>query len=446
MAASVTKRARIVVLFTFVFISLCGTPFAQEAQPATSALFLTSTPIGADVLHNGEALDKLTPVLLRDLPPGRHALEVRKEGYSYRAVSVDLEPGQVESVSVNLAGEYLLPSFPEEGSLEIRGTAETAEDQLFQIPQGSYTMRRGKDGTLAIEPQYGLQGWLTGLNLAVPLALAFSGVLTVHDIAYPKRSALKITPSFSLSPVTLSAYGVSLALIGFDITLHVLKARFLKSFRYSAIPARESLYKAREYFDRAESLLSLGQLEEAQRFYTVLLDEYRGSPLYPEALFKIARIHALGGDETMAAMELELLIERYPTPALYDKARKTLADLAFARGAYEDSLEQLDAMVFADPLFVAEEIDQYRAEILEAWAGSDPAVLPRVVQAYEGLISRYPESTEIPRYRFELALYLHENGRDQEAGAQLELLTVEGLEPSLADRIRDLKAEIGEGR
>ena len=413
-----------------------------QAQPEGAVLFLSSSPIGADVLHNGQALDTLTPLLLRDLPSGRHTFEVRKQGYSYRMVDVTLEAGEVKSVTVNLGGEYLLPSFPEEGRVVIRGTEEAAGDRLFQLPQGTYRMRRTKDGTLQIEPRYPSQGWLTGLNVAVPLALAFSGVLTAHDLAFPKRNALQVAPDFSLSPATLSAYGVSLTLIGLDITLHILRARFLKSFAYSAVPARETFYKAREYFDRAESLLSLGQLEEAQRFYTVVLEQHRDSPLYPEALFKIARIHALSGDETLAAMELQLLVGRYPTVDLYDRARKTLADLALARGEFAGSLEELGAMVLADPMFVPEEIDQYRAEVLAAWSAADPDVLPRVAEAYRRLIDRYPDSEELPLYRFQLALYLYEGGRVQEAAAQLDLIDPSRLEPFLADRVRDLAEEI----
>jgi len=426
-----------------IFLFFASTSFlAAESGSQVCVLFLASTPIGADVLHNGQALDTLTPLLLRDLPPGRHTFEVRKEGYSYRMVDVTLEAGEVRSVTVNLGGEYLLPSFPEEGRVVIRGTEEPAGDRLFQLPQGTYRMRRARDGTLEIEPRYPSQGWLTGLNVAVPLSLAFSGVLTAHDLVYPKRNALQITPDFSLSPATLSAYAVSLTLIGLDITLHVLKARFLRSFTYSAVPARETFYKAREYFERAESLLSLGQLEEAQRFYTVVLEQYRDSPLYPEALFKIARIHALSGDETLAAMELELLVGRYPTVDLYDKARKTLADLALARGEFAGSLEELETMVFADAMFVPEEIDQYRAEILAAWSAADPAVLRRVAEAYRRLIDRYPESEELPLYRFQLALYLYEDGRAEEAAAQLEMIDPRLLEPFLADRVRDLAEAI----
>jgi tetratricopeptide (TPR) repeat protein len=413
--------------------------------PESSVLFLSSTPIGAQVLYDEEMLEGVTPLLLRELPPGRHVFELRKAGYSYRRLTVTLRPGQVESVAINLGGEYLLPSFPEEGIVAIQGTEEAAEDRLFQIPQGTYRITREQNGTLQIRPLYPLQGWLTGLDIALPLAFAFSGVLTAHDAVYPKRASLPITDEFSLSAASLSAYGVTLALLGFDIALHVSKARHRRAFSYTAVSAQESPHMAREYFDRAESLLSLGQLEEAQRFYTVILERYRSSPLYPEALFKIARIHAVSGDQTMAEMELDLLVERYPTPGLYDKARKALADLALARGEYEESLVQLDAMVFADPLFAPEDIEQSRAEILGSWAAVEPSVLPRVTAAYERLIERYPDSEQIPRYRFALALHLHELGRNEEAASQLTQIDPERVDSLLAERIRDLLADIEGG-
>jgi tetratricopeptide (TPR) repeat protein len=442
-ASAARAAAILAVALSTAILPLAGA--AESSATETAALFLTSSPLGADVLHEGKALETLTPILLRDLPPGRHTFEVRKEGYSYRVIEVTLQAGEVRKVSVNLGGEYLLPSFPEEGSVTIRGTQEPAQDRLFQLPQGTYSMRRDRGGTLEIEPRYPLQGWLTGLDLAVPLALALSGVLTAHDLVYPKRNAVQLGTDLSLSPATLSAYGLSLSLVGVDLTLHILKSRFRKSFSYASVSARETFYRAREYFDRAESLLSLGQLEEAQRFYTIVLEQYRDSPLYPEALFKLARIHALGGEETMAAMELELLVQRYPTAELYDKACKALADLSLAAGEFSRSLEELDAMVLADPLFVPEEIDQYRAEILTAWSASDPAVLPRVVEAYERLVERYPGSPEATRYRFQLALYLHETGRDAEAAAQLRRIDRERLEPFLADRVRDLERELERG-
>ncbi|MBN1835436.1 MAG: PEGA domain-containing protein [Spirochaetales bacterium] len=414
----------------------------QEGAGSPAVLFLSSTPIGAHVLVDGEALEGLTPLLLRGLPAGRHTFELRKDGHSPRVVTAVLEAGEVQSISVELGGAYLLPSFPEEGSVQVHGSREPAEGRLFQLPEGTYRIRRGADGILEVEPRYRHQGWLTGVDLALPMALAFSGVLTAHDLIYPKRNALQLAPGASLAPATLTAYGVSLALIGLEVALRVHRSRFLRSFEYSTLPVRDEARRAREAFDRAESLLSLGELQEAQRFYTVVLEQHPSSPLYPEALFKVARIHALSGAETMAAMELRLLVERYPTVELYDKARKTLADLALARGEYARGLEELDAIVFADPLFVPEEIDHYRAEVLSAWAGAEPEILPRVAEAYRGLIERYPDSAELPRYRFQLALHLHQTGREREAAAQLQLVQRAGLDPQLAERIRQLEEEL----
>jgi tetratricopeptide (TPR) repeat protein len=434
--------ARAAVL-AFLMAAVAG---AAGAQEGTAALFVTSDPIGAAVLQDGQLLEGRTPLLLRGLAPGRHRFELRAEGCVTGTVAVTLEGGEVRSIRATLVRESLRPSFPEEGRVAIGGTETEAVDRLFELPQGSYRLRRGRDGTLRIEPQYPLQGLLTGLDLATPLALGLSAVLTAHDVFYPKEVSLRLSPGLALSAPTMAAYGLTLALLGFDVTLHVLKARSLRSFHYSVLAAEESSRQCVEQFRRAETLLALGQLEEALHFYTLVVERCKSSPLFPEALFKIARIHALSGEQTMAAMELRLVAERYPLPELYDKARKSLAELAAQRGEYAESLAQLDAMVFADPLYVPEEIDQYRGEILRLWSGADPAVLPRLVAHYEVMVRRYGSSQELPRYRFELALALHRSGRSVEAAAQLEQIPRADLDPQLAEQVRLLEAAVGEGR
>ena len=57
---------------------------AQDAAPAPSIVFLSSSPINAQVMHNGTPLAVETPLLLRDLAPGKHTFELRKEGYPAR--------------------------------------------------------------------------------------------------------------------------------------------------------------------------------------------------------------------------------------------------------------------------------------------------------------------------------------------------------------------------
>ena len=55
-----------------------------QAPPAPSIVFLSSSPINAQVMHNGAPLAVETPLLLRDLAPGKHTFELRKQGYPAR--------------------------------------------------------------------------------------------------------------------------------------------------------------------------------------------------------------------------------------------------------------------------------------------------------------------------------------------------------------------------
>jgi outer membrane protein assembly factor BamD (BamD/ComL family) len=281
---------------------------------------------------------------------------------------------------------------PNETQLVLAGKAEKTEGVFFQLPEGDYRVRRVGD-ELAVEPRYPLQGTISGLNVVLPLALAFSGVLTAYDLLKPPDGPLP------LSAATLTSYGVTAGLAGFDLVLHLKRRSFRKAYSYSVRPLQESPHVARELYDRAEGLLAQDRREEALHFYGLVVHEHPDSVYLPQALFKSAKIHFLTEDDTLAILEFQLLASRYPLPDLYDKAQKSLADLYARQGAYQESLAHLDAMVFADPLYSREDIDLYRCEILEQWAQADPAQLPALLGAWRGLVERYPSSPRAPEYR-----------------------------------------------
>jgi hypothetical protein len=56
-------------------------------------------------------------------------------------------------------------------------------------------------------------------------------------------------------------------------------------------------------------------------------------------------------------------------------------------------------MVFADSLYSREDIDLYRCEILAQWTAADPAQLPSLLEAWRGLVERYPDSRRAQEYR-----------------------------------------------
>lgn len=355
-----------------VFILLAITlslPCAAEDDAGRATLFLSSSPINAQVILDGTPLAKETPLLLRDLAAGEHSFEVRKEGYPTRVAQVELAAGEVKGLVVDLSGGTFQASFPNEQSLLLAGKEEPAAGVLFRIPEGRYRIRRD-DERLRLEPEYRYQGLLTGLHLALPLSLAFSGVLTLYDVLHPPEGPLPV------SAATLSAWGVTVGVAGFDLVLALQRRAFRKRYVFTTQPLALSAHVARELYEKAESLLALDRREEALYFYSLVVHEHPDSPYLPQALFKTAKIHLLTGDGTLAALELLLLVNRYPLPDLYDKAQKTLADLYLRQGLFKDSLARLEAMLFADPLYARQDIEQYAAQIREQWRAQDPAQGP----------------------------------------------------------------------
>jgi tetratricopeptide (TPR) repeat protein len=433
-------------IFVFVVIFYCCLPpavFGGETETQT-VLFLATSPINADVLLDGEPLVEQTPILLRDLDPGSHRLEIRKSGYRTELREIELVAGEIQSLEIELASLFFSPVLPEEQSVVIGGEELEAEDTVYQLPEGSYSFNR-EGGSLQIDPVFPQDGWIRGLNLAIPLSVAFSTVLTLHDIFYPKRAALQFSEDFSLSPVTLSAYGLTVSLISFDIALYARRSKARKAFSCGSMPLEQALHSAKEHYERAEILLSLGQLEEALRFYTRVLEGYKDSPLYPYALFKTARIHLLTGEDSLATIEFNLIADHYPLPDLFDKAQRGLADILLRQGAYQESINQLQHMVFADPLYSEEEIDLLEAEILEDWFATDPDVITRVIDAYTTMVDRYPESENLNLYRYKAAYYLHLADRDSEARNLLFPVDPAVLDEDLLRRYQDLRRSMEGG-
>ena len=412
--------------------------YAQQSTTPPAVLFLNTNPLHADVLLDGRALAEPTPMLLRELAAGTHELELRKTGYTTERREIELAAGEMRILDVALSSLTFAPELPEEESIHIGGNEEKAGEMLFQLPEGSYSFTRDEEG-LRIEPVFPQDGWIRGLNLAIPLSVAFSAVLTLHDIFYPKRAAVSFGGDVSLSPVTLSAYGLTLTLCSFDLALGVKRRKAERAFSYSAIPRQQALHYARELYERAENLLGLGQLEEALRIYTRVLKGYKDSPLYPYALFKSARIHYLTGEDSLAAIEFNLVAEHYPLPDLYDKAKRGLADILLRRGEFPQSIAQLQSMVYADTLYTEEGIELLQAEVLEVWFGEDPSVLDQLITAYLSLLQRYLASQSADLYRYKAAHYLHFADRNPEAARLLEEVDLQAVDVDLAERIRDLR-------
>lgn len=415
----------------------------SEQIDSAAILFLSTNPIHADVLLDGQPVAEQTPLLLREVVAGSHELEIRKQGFVSEHRVIELAAGEITAIEIELSSLYFSSLLPEEGRVIIRGTEEQGGDTLYRLPEGSYSFRRG-EGALRIDPVLPQDGWIRGLNLAIPLSLAFTTVLTLHDIYYPKRAALKFSDDFSLSPATLSAFGLSLTLISFDIALWAKRKKARQAFSYDTLPRDQALYSAEAFYERAENLLALGQLDEALRFYARVLETYKDSPLYPYALFKTARIHFLTGEDSPATIEFNLIADHYPLPDLYDKAQRGLADILLRQKAYRESIGQLSRMIFADPLYTEEEIELLKAEVLEGWFADDPVVLPELIDSYVALVKRYSNSESLDLYSYKAAYYLHFGNRDAEAVEYLKQIDAARSDEDLTRKVQDLRRSIGE--
>jgi tetratricopeptide (TPR) repeat protein len=163
-------------------------------------------------------------------------------------------------------------------------------------------------------------------------------------------------------------------------------------------------------------------------------------------LFKTARIHFLTGEDSLATIEFNLITDHYPLPDLYDKAHRGLADILLRQGAYQESIGQLQHMVFADPLYSEEEIELLEAEILEDWFSADPDAIDKVIEAYTDMVSAYPESESVNLYRYKAAYYLHLADRDPEAESLLAPVDPAVLDEDLLRRFQDLHRSMEGGR
>ncbi len=424
-------QLKVVLLTIFFFLAVIPVLLCQEGKEAL--LFITTEPLGAGVRIDGEPLPQATPLLLRDLLPGPHRVEFTKKGFESAGITIDLESGETSSIDVALDARYFSPSFPARNDIIYNGTDLYEGWDQFKFPNGSYRIEQ-KGDYLYIDPIYPKQGIVTGLHIAVPLSLLMSGILTAGDLFY-ERSSTRL-----FSPGTITSYAVSAGVVSLDIIFSLGKRRFLRNRRIDPIPLESAPQVAQEYYTRAEGFLSLGRLTEALRDYSFIVQHHNDSAYFPLALYKIAKIHNITGEYALAASELNLILTDYPLPDLYDKTCKNLADLYVRTEQFQKGIDQLDRMVFYDPLYSKEDIDRYRADILEVWYGSDESVLPRLISSYVTMVTAYADSAQTNFYQYKTAFYLQQAGRGD---AALKILnTISTADQSLSKLIEALKERI----
>ncbi len=358
------SRAAFLVLFAGAFLleaSLCFA--ANPPDPKVSAkgeiLFISTDPMGAVVVLDGRALPKTTPMLLRDLSPGKHRLSITRMGYRTETQSFTAEAGKVAAITMNLHEDFISPVLPADESLEFKGRLYPYASHYYEIPTGSYTISR--DGnTVSFAPIFPGQNALSFFNVLTPIVIGVSAVTTIGTIFSTSSH-----PDWS-GPV--ASYLASAISIGIDISLHVQKARYINT--YSVTPVPRELSTVPQRYRKASELLSQGDLSDAADQYIAIIEQPQDSIYYPLSLYQLGRIQLIQGDVMLATAELRLIVNKYPLPEIYDKACKSLADIADRQADYKAALGYLGEMVFYDPLYPKDQIEQYRSAIEERMSGS----------------------------------------------------------------------------
>src|SRR5712692_2228885 len=89
------------LLFALLITLLACT---SEGTSSNGALFITSTPLGADVVLNGE-LRGHTPLTVRELEPGEYEVVLRKDGFEDAQIITTVRPRQISNVTYTMRNE-----------------------------------------------------------------------------------------------------------------------------------------------------------------------------------------------------------------------------------------------------------------------------------------------------------------------------------------------------
>ncbi len=359
-----TPRAAVLVLFAGAFLfetamSFAANPPASASPAKDETLFISTDPMGAVVVLDGKPLPKTTPVLLRGVKPGKHRLAITRLGYRTVTQTFTATAGKVDAITVDLRGNFISPVLPRNESLAFKGRLYPYSSHYYEIPAGDYSISR--DGnTIAFTPIFPGQDALTFFNIAAPILVGLSAVATV-DTVFSTNS----NPDWGGAVVSYLATALSISI---DISLHIQKSRYINTFAITPVP--RGLSTVAQRYDKASELLAQGDLTDAADQYVAVVEQPQDSTYYPLSLYQLGRIHLIQGNVMLATAELRLIVDKYPLPEIYDKACKSLADIADQQSDYKAAVGYLDRMVFYDPLYPQSQIDQYRAAIEAQERGS----------------------------------------------------------------------------
>ena len=343
---------------------------AEDNQALSAPVFINSNPINAGIILDGEPTLQKTPALLTDIRGGRHTLKIIKDGFEDREYTFETSGEQTSVIDLQLTSGTVVADFPEESRVYIRKSKDASEDlrrnRTVRLPEGRYDIKN-ENGEVIVIPVYPKQTLLT-MNTAV-FFTAVAANLTAIKSELDRFDELSFphSPALTVSEAAVIITGLT------EIALLRDKQYFLDDFRIYNAGLEELESEAEKIFAEAQDQLSRGRLENALTGFTRIISEFPDSPRFPEALYKVARIHIISADTNLAVSELNIIIDHFPEADIYDKACQTLALLYFNSGKPGKAADTVNRMVFYDPLFAEtrEDIEQFGAEkVVENWAGN----------------------------------------------------------------------------
>jgi tetratricopeptide (TPR) repeat protein len=343
-------------LVTAVLLVSIGTLFAQTPS-AETGLFLLSEPIGASIRIDGSLRDERTPAIIF-LPFGEHEVEIRKLGYGDGRATVMVEEGEVTTLFWDLAEGSIALALPEESEAVVSETRTDLGDRYVNLSDGTYRIARD-DALVRIDPVYPRQSGLNTARTVTVVSAIAAGILSLDYVLSGEGPIYE-------QPLLMTSYVSTLTAGSVALGLGIRRNRYLAREHARVQPTADLTAAARQELTLAEAQLAAGDLAEARATYVGLIERYPDSQFVSEALFRVARIYTLTNEIPTAILTLRKAIEDYPHPDTYDRACKSLADLLFAQERFEESLSYLDRMLFLDPLYTPEEIEEYRQLIRRA--------------------------------------------------------------------------------
>nr|WP_321498859.1 PEGA domain-containing protein [uncultured Methanolobus sp.] len=119
--------------------------------PSEGSISVSSNPIGASIYLDG-TYNGLTPKILNEVSTGSHTVNLRKSGYEYYTITVDVQGGVTSTVSATLdpvitTGFISVSSNPTGASIYLDGVYNGLTPKtLADVSTGSHTVKLSKSG------------------------------------------------------------------------------------------------------------------------------------------------------------------------------------------------------------------------------------------------------------------------------------------------------------